>query len=130
MRLFLLTLVCFCSLTAFCMAEGLSPEESVRWMLANPEATIIDVASKDSYKLQHFPGAINIPIENLPQEMVIDEYKKLPADQPVLLYDRTGMLSPRAWHELRETRPDLKEIYYIFGRPPFDATFVAPKTAQ
>lgn len=116
--LFAAALCFFCSLSH---AAGFSAEESVRWLKENPDATIVDVANKPSYQLQHMAGAINIPIENISAEETQALYKSLPEKRPVLLYDRTGLLAPRVFHELRQARPDLRDINYIFERPPFDA---------
>lgn len=101
-------------------ATGFSAQESVKWLKENPDAVIVDVANRQSYALGHIKNAISIPIENITPGEAEALYKKLPQGKPVLIYDRAGILSPRAFHEMRKIRPDL-EINYIFERPPFDS---------
>lgn len=121
MRLIVSVTALFLFLCSTAGAAGFTAEESVRWLAANPQAVIVDVANIPSYQFEHLANAINIPVENISREETEALYKSLPEGRPVLIYDRTGILSPRVYHELREARPDLTEINYIFDRPPFDS---------
>lgn len=120
MRIILPAFAFFLLSCASAWAEGFSAEESVRWLEVHPDAVIVDVANRQSYALSHIKNAVSIPMENIKPEEAEALYKKLPEGKPVLIYDRTGMLAPRAFHEMRKIRPDL-EINYIFERPPLDA---------
>lgn len=120
MRITIAALAIFLLFRATASAMGLSAEESARWLKDNPDATIVDVANKQSFVLSHIKNAVSIPIENIAPEEAETFYKNLPQGKPVLIYDRTGILAPRAFHEMRKIRPDL-EINYIFERPPFDS---------
>lgn len=55
-------------------------------MSINKNATIIDVRTTEEFALQHVPGAINIPLDQISAR--IEELKKLP--KPITAYCRTG----------------------------------------
>ena len=45
---------------------------------------------------------------------------EIPADRPVLMHCRRGMIVPGAYDRVLELRPDIPEISYIDGTPLFD----------
>lgn len=118
----------FCALFLACanvQAEqkdlgALSPQQAVQYIGHHPDIVIVDVASRANYEKRHFPGAINIPIENISREEADDMYKNLPSGKPVIMHCRLGMIVPEAYRNLKRLRPDIPEISYIDGKPPFD----------
>lgn len=48
--------------------------------------TIVDVRTPEEYAVEHFPDAINIPLDQLSQR--INEFKEMP--QPIIAYCRSG----------------------------------------
>ena len=57
-------------------------------------ATIVDVRSRDEFQSGHFPGAINIPLDQISAHL--DELGS--PEQPVILYCHSGMRSGSAMH--------------------------------
>lgn len=55
-------------------------------------ATLIDVRTPEEYKEEHLPGAINIPLDQVPQRL--DELRSLPV--PLVAYCRSGTRSGMA----------------------------------
>lgn len=100
---------------------GLPPAKALEYMKKTPNLVIVDVAARRWYAQEHFDGAVNIPIEELSSEEEKELYLKLPGNRPVLLHCRRGMIVPGAYRTLKSLRPDLSEISYIDGVPPFKA---------
>lgn len=46
---------------------------------------------------------------------------EIPADRPVLMHCRRGMIVLGAYERILKLRPDIEEISYIDGVPQFDA---------
>lgn len=99
---------------------GISPEKALEYMKTTENLVIVDVASRTNYARKHFEGAVNIPIENLSSDEEKELYMKLPKGRPIMLHCRLGMIVPGAYRTLKALRPDIPEISYIDGRPPFD----------
>ncbi len=55
-------------------------------MEAANNATIVDVRTPEEYAGEHYPGAINIPYDQVAQR--IDEFKEMP--KPIIAYCRSG----------------------------------------
>jgi phage shock protein E len=55
-------------------------------------ATILDVRTPEKFSGSHYPNAINIPLNELPQR--VDEIKQL--KQPIVAYCRSGNRSGMA----------------------------------
>jgi phage shock protein E len=55
-------------------------------------ATVIDVRTPDEFSGSHYPNAINIPLNELPQR--VDEIKQM--QQPIIAYCRSGNRSGMA----------------------------------
>ena len=49
-------------------------------------AAIVDVRTPEEYKGEHFPNAINIPLDQVAQR--INEFKEMP--KPIVAYCRSG----------------------------------------
>lgn len=95
--------------------EGaITPEEALEYMKNTKGLVVIDVAAEDMYIVQHFNGAVSIPFDELE-----DRYNEIPANKPVLLHCRKGVLAPKAYELLKGKRPDIKELRYIAGAPLF-----------
>ena len=62
-------------------------------------ATILDVRTPEEFAGSHFPGAINIPLNELPQRL--DEIKAM--KQPIVAYCRSGNRSGMAVSILKQS---------------------------
>ena len=49
-------------------------------------ATIVDVRTPEEYAVEHFPDAINIPLDQVAQRL--NEFKEM--SQPIIAYCRSG----------------------------------------
>lgn len=61
-------------------------------------ATIIDVRSPQEFAAEHYPNAINIPLDQIAQK--VDELKGLP--KPIVAYCRSGNRSGMAISILKQ----------------------------
>ncbi len=100
---------------------ALTPENALLYMQKTDNLVIVDVAATKWYDEEHFKGAINIPIEELDGESEDSLYMEIPEGRPVLLHCRRGVIVPGAYRRVKELRPDIPEIAYIAGVPPFEA---------
>lgn len=60
--------------------------------------TVIDVRSPQEYAGEHYPNAINIPLEQVPGK--VNEFKNMP--KPIVMYCRSGNRSGMAVTMLRQ----------------------------
>ena len=93
----------------------ITPEEGKALIQQKEDLVIIDMRNPNEYVVEHYPNALNIPVNEL--EARLDE---VPAGRPVLVHCVRGMRSMRGYEILKEQRPDIKEIYHINGEPIFD----------
>lgn len=68
-------------------------------------ASIVDVRTPGEYSDGHYPGAINIPLNELPQRL--DEFKQL--KMPIVAYCRSGARSGIAVSLLKQK--GINEVY-------------------
>lgn len=61
-------------------------------------ATIVDVRTPEEFKSSHYPGAINIPLDEVPQ--CLEEFRQ--TLQPLILYCRSGNRSGMAVSILKQ----------------------------
>ena len=61
-------------------------------------STIIDVRTPDEFTDKHFPNAINIPLDQVQQN--VEEFKKMP--KPIITYCRSGARSGMAVSMLKQ----------------------------
>jgi len=61
-------------------------------------ATLLDVREKSEWNAGHAPGAVHVPVKNVPSQAV----KRLPKGRPVIVTCRTGSRSRGATRILRE----------------------------
>jgi len=59
-------------------------------------AVVIDVRTAEEFNDEHFPGAINIPVER-----ILVRKNEIPKDKPVILYCASGARSAYAAHLLK-----------------------------
>jgi len=62
-------------------------------------ATIVDVRTPDEFGEAHYPNAINIPLDQIPQR--INEFIKMP--KPIITYCRSGARSGMAMSFLSQS---------------------------
>jgi rhodanese-related sulfurtransferase len=60
-------------------------------------ARLVDVRSPAEFAAGHLPGAVNVPVAELPRRL--DELE--PRDRPIVVYCHTGARAARAAHALR-----------------------------
>jgi phage shock protein E len=66
--------------------------ENIIKAIQENKATVIDVRSQMEFDMEHFPGALNIPLET-----VVDEVAKIGAmPKPIVVYCRSGNRSGMA----------------------------------
>lgn len=70
---------------------------TIKHLVNEKNATIIDVRSGWEFEDGHIDGALNIPVEEIPQR--IDEFKDL--SQPFVVYCRSGARSSMAENLLK-----------------------------
>lgn len=75
---------------------------------------VIDVRSPEEFAQGHVPGAVLLPVEQLPAQL-----DKIPADKPVLFVCRTGRRASHAFDVLRKARPGQAQIWYLDGAPQY-----------
>lgn len=66
--------------------------ENILKAIKEKKATIIDVRSQMEYDMEHFPGALNIPLETIGNEAT--KIAALP--KPIVVYCRSGNRSGMA----------------------------------
>ena len=60
--------------------------------------TVVDVRSPQEFEGEHFPGAINIPLEQVQQK--VNDFKEMP--KPIITYCRSGNRSGMAVSMLKQ----------------------------
>ena len=63
------------------MNDLISPEELRRQLQAGQPLTVIDVRGEEAYLAGHLPGALHIPVDQLPARLA-----EIPRDRPVVTY--------------------------------------------
>jgi phage shock protein E len=62
------------------------------------KGTVVDVRSPQEFAGEHFPNAINIPLDQVPQK--VNEFKEMP--KPIIAYCRSGNRSGMAVSMLKQ----------------------------
>ena len=93
----------------------ITPEEGKEIIQQKEDLVIIDMRDPHEYVTEHYPNALNIPVNELEARL-----SEVPADRPVLVHCVRGMRSNRGYDILREKRPDIEELYHVDGAPIFD----------
>lgn len=68
-------------------------------------ATVVDVRTPEEYARDHYPGAINVPVEQIPYR--VDEFRQM--SSPIVTYCRSGNRSEIAVGILKQG--GIKEVY-------------------
>lgn len=79
--------------------------QTIRELINDPTTKIIDVRSPLEFQIEHIPGAINIPLENIMSQA--EALKSLKV--PLVIYCRSGNRSGMAQSLLQQV--GLKEVY-------------------
>ncbi|MDR2724859.1 MAG: rhodanese-like domain-containing protein [Candidatus Adiutrix sp.] len=93
----------------------ITPEEGKELIQQKSDLVIIDCRNAAEYVTEHYPNALNIPVNELEARL-----SEVPAGKPVVVYCGLGMRSARAYDTLKDKRPDITELYHINGAPIFD----------
>ncbi len=96
MKKFLIIFVlvmCFCGCS---FEKELSKEEKLQKVLSEKEYIVIDVRTKNEYDSGHVVGSINIPYDE------INENINLAKDKPILVYCQSGRRSSIAYTALEK----------------------------
>jgi phage shock protein E len=83
--------------------------QTIKELLQNPQATILDVRSPMEFESDHIEGAINIPVDEITYRT--DELKAL--TPPFILYCRSGARSSMAAHYMMQA--GFTEVYNAGG---------------
>ncbi len=79
--------------------------QTIKELVRNPSTVIVDVRSSWEFEMEHVPGALNIPLEEVPGKL--DEFRSM--DKPVVLYCRSGNRSGMAVSILKQG--GITEVY-------------------
>lgn len=103
-RSILLILAAFLTSAVYFFLRKRSHKKNLKHIFLS-KSTVIDVRSADEYALNHFETAINIPLDDLQEN--ISKIKKM--KKPIILYCRTGNRSGRALTLLKSS--GIKNVY-------------------
>lgn len=79
--------------------------KTINEMLDDPKVTVVDVRSDMEFAMGHYPGALHIPLDQIPQRM--EEFRSM--SHPILLYCRSGNRSGIA--QLMLQQAGITEVY-------------------
>lgn len=79
--------------------------KTIEELIKDKNTIIIDVRATSEYGVSHYPGAINIPLDELPKHITQLKTK----NQPILLYCRSGNKSGIGMNFLHQQ--GLLEVY-------------------
>lgn len=83
--------------------------KTIQEIINNKNTVIIDVRTASEYRVSHYPGAINIPLDELPKHL--NQLKT--NNNPILLYCRSGNRSGIGMNFLHQQ--GLQEVYNVGG---------------
>ena len=90
------------------LSPGLTAEQ-VQEKLTTPGALlVVDVRKPPEYAIAHIPGAVNIPLAELPQRL-----NEVRSDSGVLVYCLNGSRTRKAEHILYEN--NINDVYHLEG---------------
>lgn len=92
---------------AWQVSQSLTPQE-YQVAYATRDHLLIDVRTPEEFASGHIPGAVNIALPTLPQQMVT-----LPKEQPIVLYCRSGARSREAAKIL--SQGGFNDVYNLGG---------------
>lgn len=85
-----------------------SAQKAKELIMSGQVKTIIDVRTSAEFNMGHFPGAINIPVNRIPEASMLSLSR-----DGVLVYCNTGQRARFASQKLRAI--GFKNVYYIAG---------------
>jgi len=71
---------------------------SLKEIVKNPTTTVVDVRNSWEFESGHYEGALNIPLDQIPQR--ISEFEEF--EGPIVLYCRSGQRSGMALQLLKQ----------------------------
>ncbi len=71
---------------------------SLKEIISKPQVTFVDVRSEEEYEMNHYPGAKNIPLYELMQNL--DDLKQI--KNPIVIYCQSGARSSNAFMYLKQ----------------------------
>lgn len=94
-------LICFCG----CSSEKeMSMEEKLQKVLSEKDYILIDVRTKEEYEDGHVVGSMNIPYDEIDQNISLDKTK------PILVYCQSGRRSGVAYATLKKLGYDVFDL--------------------
>lgn len=95
--------------TLFGGAQRINPQQYRAEFAASARAhMLIDVRTAEEFRAGHIPGAINVDVQTLPQQL-----HRLPRDRALVLYCRSGSRSSYAAGLLRQA--GFSDVYDLGG---------------
>lgn len=85
--------------------ETISANDVINY-IGHPDVLIIDLRNKEDYLKGHIPSAVNIPYDNLPDEIINMNRKKL-----LIFYCDRGNISLMAARDLMKYGCQIKSMY-------------------
>ena len=82
---------------------------NLKEIVQNPQTKFVDVRSREEFADGHFPGATNIPLQEIVDKA--EELKEL--NSPVVLYCRSGARSMNAYFLLKQM--GIENVYNAGG---------------
>ncbi len=121
-----LVIAVFIFLAGFMMTACINKDHNHKDTLNGPQANnliakwgkqlnILDVRTPEEYAQCHLKGAINIPVEILPEKI-----GSLP-EGPILIVCRRGIRAHKAYHIILDAQPQRQDLYYLNGTPTYNA---------
>ncbi len=87
----LLPLIFFLAIFGATSACNAEPPKNTVAQMVKAGATLLDVRTAEEFSQGHLPGALNISVAVLAQQL-----ERIPKDKPVVVYCRSGSRSARA----------------------------------
>ncbi|MFA8450072.1 MAG: rhodanese-like domain-containing protein [Bacteroidales bacterium] len=84
-------------------------KELKKWMSENKDFQLIDVRSENEFKEKHIPGALLIPMDQIPNQLKLIEKNK-----PIVIYCLSGIRSFKTALYLKQEL-NLEEVYNLKG---------------
>lgn len=81
---------------ALCSCSSASSNKDLESVMAEKEYIIVDVRTKEEYETSHVVGAINIPYDEIDEDVNLDK------DKNIFVYCKSGTRSKIAFNELSE----------------------------
>jgi rhodanese-related sulfurtransferase len=82
-----------------------------RLVTESPESIyLVDVRDADEYKKGSLKTAVNIPVDQLENNI-----ESLPANKPIVFICGTGARSGESYYMVQDIRPELKNVFYVDG---------------